>query len=104
MSPWPFQGPPLVKWKWIGVMEAPGMGECESSSRPADNRNSCRLITHPLAPFLLDSVPDLCGDVGAIESRDRPNAGRRRHIDFSEIAVDDVDTDKQKPAFLQFGA
>jgi hypothetical protein len=46
-------------------------------------------------PLLLDHVPDFRGDIRPAEPRDGANAGRRGHVDFGEIAVDDVDADEQ---------
>src|ERR1700744_5031300 len=53
------------------------------------------------APLRLDRVPDFYSDVRTAEPRDRANARRRRHVDFGEIAVDDIEADEQQPTLAQ---
>ena len=49
------------------------------------------------------SVPDLRGDVRTSKLGDRPNTRRRGDVDLGEIAVDDIDADKQQSALAQCG-
>ena len=53
------------------------------------------------ASLRLDHVPDFGGDIRLAEPRDAPDAARRGHVDFREIAVDDVDADEQQSALAQ---
>src|SRR4051812_12458663 len=49
----------------------------------------------------LDGIPDLRSHVGAVETLDRADARRRRHVDLGEVAVDHVDADEQQAALAQ---
>ena len=55
-------------------------------------------------PFGLDRVPDRDGQIRSAEALDRPDAGRRRDVDFRQIAVDDVDADEDEAAALELGS
>ncbi len=52
-------------------------------------------------PLGLDHVPDFRGDVRPAEPRDGADAGRRGHVDLGQVAVDDVNADKQQSARAQ---
>jgi hypothetical protein len=51
----------------------------------------------------LDHVPDFRRDIRTAEPRDRANSRRQGHVDLGEMAVDDVDADKQQSALAQRG-
>ena len=61
---------------------------------------SARTLMERSAP-LLDRVPDQCGDVGAAEALDLPDAGRRGDIDLGQIIADHVDADEDQAALFE---
>src|SRR5436853_4786334 len=67
---------------------------------PGDGKN-IRGTAVTLPPLLLNHVPDFRGDVRPAKARDGADAGWRGHVDFGEVAVDDVDADEQQSALAQ---
>src|SRR3546814_12900987 len=49
----------------------------------------------------LSRAPDFRFQAEAIEAVDLLQAGRRGDVDFGHVVADDVDADKDEPAFLQ---
>src|SRR5258706_15073439 len=61
----------------------------------------CGVGRRLLAPLFLDHVPDFRRDIRAAEPGDGANAGWGGDVDLGEMAVDDVDADKQQSALAQ---